>query len=189
MRYADGFGCVLFFVVAAAVGVACAEAPTILSPYRDMKDPGGNARAGPHPAVDFGGKIGDPVLAAANGRVTWARQNSGPCGNGIRIRHGRFERYTLYCQLSRIDVQVGDRVKRGQVIGALGVSGEPLSRAGRYRIPIPMLHFELASTPHPRGDGELRATFDPLLFIVGCFDPAKEYPADRFALTYPLKCN
>ena len=187
MRQILVVGCVL---VSASIGADAskAEGPTVLSGYRALTDPGGTARAGPHPAVDFGGAIGDPVLAAAGGRVIFARQNSGACGSGIRISHGTFHRYTLYCQLSRIDVAVGDLVKRGQIIGTLGASGAPTQRAGRFGIPVPMLHFEFAATSKRRFDGETEDTFDPLAHIVGCFDPAKAYPRDRLVLTYPLKC-
>jgi murein DD-endopeptidase MepM/ murein hydrolase activator NlpD len=170
------------------LGAARAEGPTVLSGYRAMQKPGGSPRVGPHPAVDFGGKIGDAVLAAADGWVMHTFQ-SGDCGNGIRIRHRRFDRYTLYCQLGRIDVKAGDRVLRGQVIGALGVSGEPTRDAGRFGIPIPMLHFAFTSTSKFRGDGDIDETYDPLAFIVGCFDQAKTYPTDRLVLTYPLRCQ
>ena len=145
-------------------------------------------RAGPHPAVDFGGKIGDPVLAAADGVVYGAR-SGGLCGNGIRLAHPPFSRYTLYCQLHTIGVKKGDAVKRGQVIGTLGASGEPSMRAKIYFTAIPMLHFMLSERPERRVDGQVERTYDPMQFIVGCFDPAKKYPTDRLVLTYPLKCD
>jgi murein DD-endopeptidase MepM/ murein hydrolase activator NlpD len=180
--------CALALAAAAATGESHAEGPTILSPYRDLVMPGGAARAGAHPAVDFGGKIGDPVLAAADGFVYGAR-SGGLCGNGIRLAHPPFNRYTLYCQLHTVGVKKGDAVKRGQVIGTLGASGEPTMRAKIYGIAIPMLHFMLSERPERRVDGQIERTFDPLQFIVGCFDPAKRYPDDHLVLTYPLKCN
>ncbi len=176
--------------LAAAAGATAvrAEAPTILSPYRDLVMPGGAVRAGPHPAIDFGGKIGDPVLAAADG-VVYSARSGGLCGNGIRLAHPPFDRYTLYCQLHTIGVKKGDVVKRGQVIGTLGASGEPSMRAKIYGIAIPMLHFMLSELPERRVDGELERTYDPMQFIVGCFDPAKTYPRERLVLTYPLRCD
>jgi murein DD-endopeptidase MepM/ murein hydrolase activator NlpD len=180
--------CALALAAANLAGDAVAEAPTVLSPYRDLVMPGGAARAGPHPAVDFGGKIGDPVLAAADGFV-WGARSGGLCGNGIRLAHPPYGRYTLYCQLHTIGVKKGDVVKRGQVIGTLGASGEPSMRAKIYGIAIPMLHFMLSERPERRVDGEIERTYDPLQFIIGCFDPAKTYPADRLVLTYPLKCD
>ena len=186
-RYAAGLGCALV-LVAVPIGELRAEAPPVLSPYCDLVMPGGAARAGLHPAVDFGGKIGDPVLAAADGFV-WGARSGGLCGNGIRLAHPPYGRYTLYCQLNTVGVKKGDVVKRGQVIGTLGASGEPTMRAKIYGIAIPMLHFMLSERPECRVDGQIERTFDPFQFIVGCFDSAKAYPTDRLVLTYPLKCN
>lgn len=167
---------------------ARAEPPRILSPYKSMYAPGGRLRNGPHPAIDFDGRIGDPVLAAADGVVTYAAV-SPLCGNGIWIQHGSFGRYTLYCQLDKMQVRLGDRVMRGQVIATLGVTGEPTLRAVHPREPIPMLHFGLGTVQMPRNDGDLDTTLDPLSITVGCYDPAKTYPADRLVLTYPLRCK
>jgi hypothetical protein len=32
------------------------------------------------------------------------------------------------------------------------------------------------------------SSHDPVPRLVGCFDPAARYPADRLALTYPVPC-
>lgn len=80
----------------------------------------------------------EPVLAAADGLVTyadWMRPGCTGCGfgEGIRIDHGNgFD--TLYGHLWRIDVSNGQRVRRGQVIGISGVSGDA---AGEH------LHFSV----------------------------------------------
>jgi murein DD-endopeptidase MepM/ murein hydrolase activator NlpD len=159
----------------------------VLSGYRDLLKPCGFPRVGAHPAVDFGGAIGDPVYAAADGRVMNVLVDAPqrPCGNGLRLAHQGFDRYTLYCQMLDVSVRVGDEVKRGQQIGRLGISGEP-SWSTR---PIPMLHFGLYDQPRYRGDGQLEGTFDPMGSIVGCFDPAATYPTDRLVLTYPVRCR
>ncbi len=165
-----------------------AEPPRILSPYKSMFAPGGRMRTGAHPAIDFDGRIGDPVLAAADGTVVYAAEST-LCGNGIWLRHDAFGLYTLYCQLEKIHVRLGDAVTRGQVIAALGVSGEPTLRAVHPREPIPMLHFGLGTARMARFDGELENTLDPMSMTVGCFDAAKTYSADRLVLTYPLRCK
>lgn len=157
--------------------------PYILSGYGSWTLPGGGPRRGPHPAIDFDGSIGDPVLAAAPGRVyrIWTPDTGGgECGNGIRLYHDEFNRFTMYCQLKEVRVQSGDRVERGQVIGLLGASGG---------VRQPMLHFELANQSRYRNDGDLDGTYDPLPLIVGCFDPAKTYPTDLLVLTYPVRCK
>jgi len=171
----------LFLLFAACSG------PSVLSPYRSFYKPGGAPRGGAHPAIDFGGTIGDPVLAPADGKVV-AVYRDGPgqaCGHGLRVWHEKFDKYTLYCQLHSVKVGLGEGVKRGQVIALLGDSGEP-SWSPR---PIPMLHFELSDYVLYRGDGDLQGTHDPMKFIVGCFDAKKSYPEERLALTYPVACR
>lgn len=168
---------------------ACAtDRPVVLSGYRDLVTPGGTGRVGPHPAIDFGGRIGDPVLAAADGVVVGVyRDGPGrPCGNGIHVYHSDFGRHTLYCQLAEVKVERFERVVRGQVIALLGTSGEPSWANAR---PIPMLHFGLHDSTRPRYDGDLEGTFDPMRFMAGCFDPGKSYPSDRLVLTYPVRCK
>ena len=173
--------------LAALLGSCASDAPVVLSGYRALVNPGGGVRAGPHPAIDFGGRIGDPVLAAADGVVVGVyRDGPGrPCGNGIHVYHADFGRHTLYCQLAEVRVERFERVARGQVIALLGNSGEP-SWSPRA---IPMLHFGLYDSVRPRHDGDLAGTFDPMEFIVGCFDPARTYPTDRLVLTYPVRCK
>jgi len=70
--------------------------------------------------------MGADVLAAADGRVTVARDNRDLCGLIVVIDHdpGNPHSYrTVYCHFSEIAVRVGDSVKRGQRIGAVGTSG------------------------------------------------------------------
>lgn len=177
--------CMLLAGLPSACGTT-AGPPIVLSAYRDHATPGNRDRGGPHPAIDFGGTYGDPILAAADGSVTKIyHDGGGPCGNGFRLWHEDFGRYTLYCQLADMHVKLYDRVKRGQVVGTLGFSGEPSWFAKK----IPMLHFEVADDMRVRGDGDLAGTHDPMQFIVGCFDPAKSYPTNRFVLTYPVACR
>lgn len=174
--------------VAAAVLTSCATTgPHILSGYGSMQA-AARARAGAHPAIDFGGSIGDPVLAAADGTVSYA--NYSPlCGHGIRLWHIDFNRFTLYCHLSEIQVALGDKVQRGQIIGLLGASGEPTSRTPPGAHPIPQLHFELAQDSRPRNDGDLAGSFDPLSITVGCFDKTRTYRKDQLVLTHPVVCS
>jgi murein DD-endopeptidase MepM/ murein hydrolase activator NlpD len=78
-----------------------------------------------HRGVDYAGAYGSPVLAAAAGRVALVgRESEGFLinGNVIGIDHGQGVA-TIYLHLSRIDVQEGNLVKAGQVIGALGATG------------------------------------------------------------------
>lgn len=91
-----------------------------------------------HTGVDIGGKMGQPVYAAASGEVFHASWRGG-YGKCIILLHGG-EMSTLYGHLSSFTVRVGQRVQRGQVIGQVGSTG--LSTA-------PHLHFEVRRNGRP----------------------------------------
>ena len=85
-----------------------------------------------HKGMDIAAPWGTPVYAASDGVVQFAGRASG-YGNLIRINHaGPYG--TGYGHLSRIVVRPGQRVRRGQLIGAVGNVG--LSTG-------PHLHYEL----------------------------------------------
>lgn len=74
-----------------------------------------------HPGIDFAGREGEAVHAIAGGVVTYAGRDGG-YGNMVQIDHG--DGYaTRYGHNERIDVRVGQVVKRGQVISQLGSTG------------------------------------------------------------------
>jgi murein DD-endopeptidase MepM/ murein hydrolase activator NlpD len=85
-----------------------------------------------HNGLDFIDEYGAPVLATAPGKVIEAGYNGG-YGNQIAIQHAHGYQ-TLYAHLSEIGVKVGDRVERGEVIGALGNTGRSTG---------PHLHYEV----------------------------------------------
>lgn len=86
-----------------------------------------------HNGVDIPLKTGEPILAAFDGKVRYARYNSGGFGYLVIVRHKNgLETYSAH--LSRINVKPGDYVKAGQVIGFGGSTGR--SRG-------PHLHFEI----------------------------------------------
>jgi murein DD-endopeptidase MepM/ murein hydrolase activator NlpD len=77
----------------------------------------------PHFGVDIARPAGTPVTAPADGVVVLA----GPPkfsleGNLLIIDHG-MGLNTAYLHLSRVDVKVGDHVRQGQVVGAIGMTG------------------------------------------------------------------
>lgn len=84
-----------------------------------------------HTGLDFRASMGDPVRATANGRVETAGW-SGGYGRMIEIDHGN-GLSTRYGHLSEIKVKVGDVVKIGQIIGAVGSTGRSTG---------PHLHYE-----------------------------------------------
>jgi hypothetical protein len=83
-----------------------------------------NGEAGSyHSGLDIARATGTPVLAPADGVVILAADHPFTLeGNLLMIDHG-MGLSSAFLHLSRIDVRAGDRVVRGQVIGAVGRSG------------------------------------------------------------------
>ena len=85
-----------------------------------------------HRGIDFKAPLGTPIQATSAGKVVKAEFHKG-YGHHIVIQHD--EQYkTLYAQLSRMDVKVGQAVERGEIIGAVGSSGRSTG---------PHLHYEV----------------------------------------------
>ncbi len=85
-----------------------------------------------HEGVDFSAEVGTPVVSAAGGVVVEGSMHP-QYGNLIEIDHGNgFS--TRYAHLSKINVRVGQLVKRGQLIAATGNTGRSTG---------PHLHFEV----------------------------------------------
>ncbi|TVQ40728.1 MAG: peptidase M23 [Wenzhouxiangella sp.] len=75
----------------------------------------------PHNGTDYGAPTGTPVWAAGDGRVIRSAYNN-VNGHYIFVQHGN-NVVTRYLHLSRRDVRQGDRVRQGQTIGAVGMTG------------------------------------------------------------------
>lgn len=77
-----------------------------------------------HTGIDLTAHQGTPVYATADGRVTTAGRGEGTSGYGICvvINHG-YGYQTLYGHLSKVAVKVGQKVKRGEMIGYVGRTG------------------------------------------------------------------
>jgi murein DD-endopeptidase MepM/ murein hydrolase activator NlpD len=76
----------------------------------------------PHSGMDIAAAQDTPVLAPAAGVVTFANPDLYLTGGTVLLDHGRGVS-SNFLHLSRIDVKVGDRIARGQVIGAVGSTG------------------------------------------------------------------
>ncbi|REE90573.1 peptidase M23-like protein [Paenibacillus taihuensis] len=87
---------------------------------------------GIHKGIDIAGHMGDPVFAAADGRVSDTGTMS-ERGNYVVVTHA-MGLTTRYFHLSRIEVKTGDRIHQGVVIGKVGSSGRSTG---------PHLHFEV----------------------------------------------
>jgi murein DD-endopeptidase MepM/ murein hydrolase activator NlpD len=87
-----------------------------------------------HSGVDIGASSGTPVVATAAGTVVSAGWNGG-YGKAVVIQHGDTQQ-TLYGHLSEIEVQAGQTIPQGTVIGLVGSTGNSTG---------PHLHFETRS--------------------------------------------
>ena len=76
----------------------------------------------PHFGLDYAGKKGDPVKAPAHGKVTLFVADMFYSGGTMIIDHGHGVTST-FLHLSKSYVKVGDEVKQGQVVAAVGASG------------------------------------------------------------------
>jgi murein DD-endopeptidase MepM/ murein hydrolase activator NlpD len=89
-----------------------------------------------HRGIDVAGKTGEPVYASDAGVIVYSGWNDHGYGNMIVIDHGS-EWQTLYAHLSAINVGCGQSVGQGEVIGAIGNTG---NSSGAH------LHFEMMHT-------------------------------------------
>ena len=88
-----------------------------------------------HSGVDMPGRIGDPIYATGDGVVEDIERSRARRGYGtqVLINHG-FGYKTRYAHLNKLHVEKGDTVKRGQLIGDMGNTGQSTS---------PHLHYEV----------------------------------------------
>lgn len=98
-----------------------------------------------HDGIDFAGKAGTEVVAVASGVVTWSGPRYG-YGNLVEIKHGNGYS-TRYAHNAETRVEVGETVKKGQVIALMGDTG---------RATAPHSHFEVLKGGR---------SVDPLQFI------------------------
>jgi murein DD-endopeptidase MepM/ murein hydrolase activator NlpD len=92
----------------------------ITSGFGGRADPFGGGR-GYHKGIDFHARMGDPVMAVADGVVSYAGVRSG-YGNVVEIDHGNGY-VTRYAHNSRLLVRVGDLVRSGQQVARAGSTG------------------------------------------------------------------
>lgn len=86
-----------------------------------------------HPGIDFGARMGTPIFATGDGVVVRVEKKYSGYGHNVVIEHG-YGYKTLYAHMSKIGAKVGDKIKRGQVIGWVGSTGYST---------CPHLHYEV----------------------------------------------
>jgi len=92
-----------------------------------------------HTGMDFTAPQGTPIYATGDGKVIQADAESRGYGNHIRISHG-YGYTTLYAHMSKMAVKVGQKVKRGDVIGYVGSTGKSVG---------PHCHYEVRKNNEP----------------------------------------
>lgn len=78
-----------------------------------------------HDGWDYALDFGVPIVAAAEGVVAWAGNSDNGCASvarGVVLDHGNGYQ-TLYWHMDRVDVEAGQSVSRGAVLGLAGASG------------------------------------------------------------------
>lgn len=95
-----------------------------------------------HNGVDFGTPLGATILATDGGEVTVVGFEPSGFGNYVMLAHGWGQ--SVYAHLSSVSVQVGQKIARGNALGAAGSTGNSSG---------PHLHFAIRIHPFTRTDG------------------------------------
>lgn len=117
------------------------------SGYGWRSDPFTKARK-MHWGMDFTAPRGSPIYASGDGKIVRADNRSSGYGKHVRIDHG-YGYISLYGHMSKYNVTVGQKVKRGDLIGFVGSTG---------RSQAPHVHYEVFK------DGE---RINPINFYYG----------------------
>jgi murein DD-endopeptidase MepM/ murein hydrolase activator NlpD len=87
-----------------------------------------------HKGLDFTAPQGTPIYATGDGIIKTAGMSSGT-GNHVIINHG-YGYETVYMHMVRIKAKVGQRVKRGDVIGWVGSTGASTGPHCHYEVHV-----------------------------------------------------
>lgn len=128
----------LFYAIPAIQPMKNEEMSRIASGFGFRNDPFTKARK-MHNGMDFSAPIGTPIFATGDGIVTDADNTRSGYGKLIIINHG-FGYETYYAHLHDYKVKVGQKVKRGDIIGTCGNTG---------RSQGPHLHYEVRINDEP----------------------------------------
>jgi murein DD-endopeptidase MepM/ murein hydrolase activator NlpD len=105
----------------------------VISPF------GATETGGRNDGINIAAHVGEPIRAAAGGTVIYAGDELKNYGNLVLIRHD--DGYvTAYAHAESISVDRGATVKKGDVIGYAGTSGD---------VTRPQLHFEIRKGTQP----------------------------------------
>jgi murein DD-endopeptidase MepM/ murein hydrolase activator NlpD len=115
-----------------------------------------------HKGMDFTAGTGTPIFATGDGVVESADNAASGFGNHVVINHG-FGYQSLYAHMSKYNCRLGQRVKRGDIIGFVGSTG---------RSEGPHCHYEV----HKDG-----AVVNPINFYYGNISAAEYVAISKIA--------
>jgi len=176
-------------------------APYIASGFHSMSGINGFWRTNKHQGIDITGDNGQPIIAAADGKVLDAEVEN--CwGPTVSIDHGEGldgrNIIALYGHVGEILVNEGEEIKRGQIIARLGDNHYDYKCIYRVR----HLHFQIGriwNVMKNFGRGHKYFLEDgddgvnPHIYwadgpgMITCFDPKRTYKPGT--LTYPVPCQ
>ena len=165
----------------ASLGSVVLVPPPILSRFGESRGEGGPAGTTRHAGIDIRATTGTPVLAAADGQVL---------RTGTQVFAGRLivvghdaDYVTVYYHLSAIAVAPGQAVRRGDVIGRAGATGNATA---------PHLHFGVCRREGglcgERIDGGWEDPARHWIAANPCFVPGQAYAPQDGRLTFPVPC-
>lgn len=93
-----------------------------------------------HKGLDVAAREGAPIVAPADGVVTFAG-SYGTFGNALMIFHG-YGISTLYAHANELDVNVGHKVKRGDIVARVGNSGKSTASHLHYEVIVHGVHVD-----------------------------------------------
>jgi len=108
-----------------------------------------------HDGIDFTAPKGTPIHATGDGIVSLVKKSRRGYGNQIEINHG-YGYTSKYAHMARFNVKLGQKVKRGEVIGFVGNTGKSTG---------PHVHYEVRKNNKP---------VNPINFFIQDLSP-KEY--------------
>lgn len=134
-----------------------------LSGFGMRRDPVNKSVWQMHPGLDIGAPQGTPIFSTGDGVIVRVEYKSNGYGLNVVVDHG-YGYKTLYAHMSIIEAKVGQKVKRGEVVGYVGSTGYSTCPHVHYEVffnekridPVPFIASmtneefkELAKTVNP----------------------------------------
>jgi murein DD-endopeptidase MepM/ murein hydrolase activator NlpD len=155
--------------------------PPIVSRFGEWRGEGGAATPTRHAGIDIRAATGTPVLAAADGLVLRTGSQAF-AGQLIVVEHDA-DLITVYYHLSAVGVVAGHAVRRGEIIGRVGMTGNATA---------PHLHFGVCRREGGLCGEQIDAGWeDPTRHWIAanpCFVAGHSYPGQDRRFIYPVPC-